>query len=77
MIAYQESRLPLTERRLRQEMKGYPTLEDMERDHIIRTLVYTGGKLTEAAELMGIHRNTLRQKIERYRIDLEHLPLQR
>jgi len=49
----------------------------MERDHIIRTLVYTGGKLVEAAELMGIHRNTLRQKIERYGIDLTHLSIQR
>ncbi len=77
MIAHQESTLPLTERRLRQETTGYPTLEDMERDHIIRTLVYTGGKLMEAAELMGIHRNTLRQKIERYSIDLSQIAIQR
>lgn len=74
MIAREESSIPLTERRIRQETARYPTLEDLERDHIIRTLVYTSGRLTEAADLLGIHRNTLRLKMERYRIDPGQLP---
>ena len=40
-----------------------PTLEEVEREHIRRVLSLTGGNLSEAARLLGIHRNTLRQKI--------------
>lgn len=70
-IAHQESTLPISERRINQETSNYPTIEDLERDHIIRTLTYTNEKLNQTAELLGIHRNTLRQKIEKYQIKLK------
>jgi DNA-binding NtrC family response regulator len=40
-----------------------PPLEALERDHIRRALALTGGQLGRAAELLGIHRNTLRRKL--------------
>jgi DNA-binding NtrC family response regulator len=38
-------------------------LEALERDHIRRALAITGGQLGRAADLLGIHRNTLRRKL--------------
>jgi DNA-binding NtrC family response regulator len=40
-----------------------PPLEALERDHIRRALALTGGHLGRAADLLGIHRNTLRRKL--------------
>jgi DNA-binding NtrC family response regulator len=40
-----------------------PPLEALERDHIRRALALTGGQLGRAADLLGIHRNTLRRKL--------------
>jgi len=48
---------------------GYPpglSLEAVERDHISRVLAFTGGALTDAARILGIHRNTLTRKVARY-----------
>ncbi len=48
---------------------GYPPttpLDRVEADHIRRVLDYTRGTMGEAAELLGIHRNTLTRKVERY-----------
>jgi DNA-binding NtrC family response regulator len=48
---------------------GYPptaSLEDVERDHILRVLEFTSGTMGEAATILGIHRNTLTRKVERY-----------
>ncbi len=48
---------------------GYPptaSLEEVERDHILRVLEFTGGAITEAAGILGIHRNTLARKIDRF-----------
>ncbi len=45
---------------------GYPptwSLRSIEMDHIRRVLEYSGGRLTEAADILGIHRNTLRRKL--------------
>jgi PAS domain S-box-containing protein len=38
-------------------------LEEIERQHIDRALAETGGHLGRAAEILGIHRNTLRRKL--------------
>lgn len=44
------------------------TLREMERQHIERILQSTGYSLQQAADLLGIHRNTLRQKMKEYDI---------
>jgi DNA-binding NtrC family response regulator len=43
-------------------------LRDIEKQHIEKILASTGYSLQQAAELLGIHRNTLRQKIKEYQI---------
>jgi DNA-binding NtrC family response regulator len=48
---------------------GYaPTrsLADVERDHIRKVLRHTQGAMGQAADILGIHRNTLTRKVERY-----------
>jgi DNA-binding NtrC family response regulator len=42
------------------------TLADVEKAHISKILNETGGNLSQAAERLGIHRNTLRLKIREY-----------
>ena len=49
---------------------GDVTLAAVERRHIRRILQHTGGRLSEAAQLLGIHRNTLRRKLEEYDITI-------
>jgi DNA-binding NtrC family response regulator len=44
------------------------TLEEIEREVIRQTMVRTGGNQREAARVLGIHRGTLRQKLDRYGI---------
>jgi len=44
------------------------SLEAMERRHIRRVLQMTGGRIAETADILGIHRNTLRRKLEQYGI---------
>ncbi len=46
-------------------------LEELERRQIRRALALSGGHLTRAAESLGIHRNTLRRKLQEHRLD-EH-----
>ena len=45
-------------------------LEDMEKSAIVEALKRTGGSLKDAAELLGIHRNTIRLKISKYNIKI-------
>ncbi len=42
------------------------SLEDMERKHIAEVLSFTGGKKTQAAQILGISRKTLLEKRKRY-----------
>ncbi|MEF9476090.1 MAG: sigma-54 dependent transcriptional regulator [Candidatus Mariimomonas ferrooxydans] len=48
------------------EIKETKTLEELERDHIARTLQFTQGNKGEICRLLGISRPTLRQKIKKY-----------
>jgi two-component system, NtrC family, response regulator AtoC len=48
-----------------------PPLEALERDHIRRALALTGGQLGRAADLLGIHRNTLRRKLRDWELGNE------
>ena len=49
------------------------SLAEVEREHIIATLRYTGGNKLRAAELLGIGRFSLYRKAERLGIDLDSL----
>jgi Nif-specific regulatory protein len=44
-------------------------LAQLERRHIQRALSMTGGHIAQAAESLGIHRNTLRRKLQEYGIE--------
>jgi two-component system response regulator AtoC len=46
--------------------ESFGTLEEMERRYIGRVLEQTNGHMARAAEVLGIHRNTLRRKLEQY-----------
>lgn len=46
------------------------SLKEMERVYIRRALKLTGGNQSEAAQLLGIARKTLREKVKKYDIDL-------
>jgi DNA-binding NtrC family response regulator len=50
------------------------TLEELERRHIERALQRAGGKVTRAAEMLGIARSSLYQKLQRYRIEAKEEP---
>ena len=45
---------------------GLATLADVEARHIGRVLSHTNGQIGAAAEILGIHRNTLARKIKEY-----------
>jgi DNA-binding NtrC family response regulator len=45
------------------------TLKDMEMNHILNTLKMTDWNLGKTAEILGIHRNTLRLKMKEYGIE--------
>jgi two-component system response regulator AtoC len=47
------------------------SLADVEKSHVTSILEHTGWNLSEAAKLLGIHRNTLRLKIKHYGIERE------
>jgi DNA-binding NtrC family response regulator len=45
------------------------SLKEMEKNHIMATLLKTDWNLNKTAEILGIHRNTLRLKMREYRIE--------
>ncbi|MFH1335938.1 MAG: sigma-54 dependent transcriptional regulator [Candidatus Zixiibacteriota bacterium] len=45
------------------------SLKEMEKNHILKTLLKTDWNLNQSAELLGIHRNTLRLKMREYGIE--------
>ena len=48
---------------------AWPTLDQLERDHILRTLERTGYNQRTAADLLGVHRQQLHRKIKKYGLD--------
>ncbi len=50
------------------EISSTLLLKDLEKSHILKALEKTGGNLSQASELLGIHRNTLRLKMKEYQI---------
>ena len=53
------------------ETNSTKTLEDMERQHIVRVLQEHAGNKSKAARALGIERKTLYQKARRLGIDLQ------
>ena len=49
-----------------QPQSGFPTLAELEARHIARVLAHTHGQIGAAAEMLGIHRNTLTRKMKEY-----------
>jgi DNA-binding NtrC family response regulator len=45
-------------------------LADVERDLLVRALAETRGNVTQAARLLGVTRDTLRYRIEKYKVEL-------
>lgn len=52
---------------------GFPvTLEALEREHIARVLSYTKGNISQTAKILGVQRNTIKNKIREYRLAPGH-----
>jgi transcriptional regulator with PAS, ATPase and Fis domain len=66
-----EVQLPaLLQHKERTNHEGVQSLEDMERDAIIQALAQSHGNKKKAAQLLGIQRPTLYNKMKRYAIEL-------
>jgi len=59
---------PYLQPSLSREESSSSSLEEVEKKLILNTLRAVKGNQTRAAELLGIHRNTLRRKLKRYHI---------
>ena len=57
-----------------EEKGGILTMEELEKNHILRALESTSGNRTKTSELLGINVRTLRNKIRQYKIEGEHVP---
>jgi transcriptional regulator of acetoin/glycerol metabolism len=69
----QATQLPkeLTREIARVETEGSRKLDDVEKEHIQRVLAMAEGHLGATADMLGIHRNTLRRKLQQYDIEIE------
>ncbi len=45
---------------------GWKTLEELEREHILRVLDAHQGDEARAAEVLGVHRKTIQRKLKEY-----------
>ena len=62
--------LPIELRETQPDENGFPTLMQIEREHIIHALNHTGWNKKQAAEYLGIQRSTLYEKLKTYHITL-------
>ena len=53
-----------------EDQQPWPTLAEVERSHILRTLSHTDYNQSAAARCLGINRNTLRRKIKDHGLDV-------
>ncbi len=60
--------------RMAEEDPTWPTMADLERDHICATLIRTFNNQTAAAELLGMNRHQLRRKMQKYGLDTSRPP---
>jgi len=45
-----------------------PSLDEVEKRHVIEVLSFTGGNVTQAARILGIDRVTLYNRMRRYQL---------
>lgn len=61
--------LPIDVRVFQEEpVARFPTLSDMEKEHVAKALAVCGGNKSKAAKLLGISRGTLYEKIREYKL---------
>lgn len=48
------------------QAKGWITLDELEKDHILRVLEAHNQDLAKASEILGIHRKTLRRRLRHF-----------
>ncbi|MCD6459811.1 sigma 54-interacting transcriptional regulator [bacterium] len=53
------------------DIESFPTLQDIEREHIIKALNFTDSNKKKAAQILGIQRSTLYEKLKYYNICVE------
>lgn len=51
------------------EPAGLLLLDEVEKEHILKVLAMTDGNKSEAAQILGIHRDTLLRKLKKYGVD--------
>jgi DNA-binding protein Fis len=49
------------------------SLDEVEADHIRKVLIHLDGHMGRAADLLGIHRNTLTRKVREFGIEVQPL----
>ncbi len=51
------------------EQQQFQTLEQLEKEHILKALEMTRGQMTRAAKMLGINRRTLYRKVKLWKSD--------
>lgn len=51
------------------KVAGFPSLEDVEKEHLSKALKQAAGNISDASKLIGIARSTLYKKMQKYNID--------
>lgn len=74
-VQHERHALPVNGTAVPAQSESANTLEDMERQHIIRVLQENAGNKSKAARALGIERKTLYQKARRLGIDLQVEPM--
>ncbi|HLR36076.1 MAG TPA: sigma 54-interacting transcriptional regulator [Tissierellales bacterium] len=65
--------IPLNINSLENKENKDMSLDTMEKNHIIKVLEFHSGNITQSAKTLGIARNTLYRKIEKYNIDCSRI----
>ncbi len=70
MILPEDLPIDLSSRETKSHADGFPTLMQIEREHILHALNHTGWNKKQTAQYLGIQRSTLYEKLKTYHITL-------